>query len=86
MPCIAKVPHGLETDNRADADSRSGQPSDGRHSFRLVQIGRQDANPDLEPRRLTMPTEFIKRDSCSAISAAQRAIPLEAVSGRAIDS
>jgi LacI family transcriptional regulator len=56
----------------------------GRHMAELL-LGRI-ANPDLEPRRLTMPTEFIKRDSCAAISAAQRSIQLEAFSGTAIDS
>jgi DNA-binding LacI/PurR family transcriptional regulator len=35
----------------------------GRHMAELLL--ERIANPDLEPRRLTMPTEFIKRDSCS---------------------
>lgn len=51
----------------------------GRHMAELL-LGRI-ANPDLEPRRLTMPTEFIKRDSCSAIGAIQRSAPTEALSG-----
>ena len=36
----------------------------GRHMAELLL--ERVANPDIEPRRLTMPTEFIKRDSCSA--------------------
>lgn len=37
----------------------------GRHMAELL-LGRI-GKPGLEPRRLTMPTEFIKRDSCSAV-------------------
>lgn len=41
----------------------------GRHMAELL-LERM-ANPDLEPRRLLMPSEFIRRDSCSLINAAQ---------------
>jgi LacI family transcriptional regulator len=42
----------------------------GRHMAELL-LGRI-ADPELEARRLTMPTEFIKRDSCSAVTAFDR--------------
>ena len=38
----------------------------GRHMAELLL--ERIAKPDIEPRRLTMPTEFVKRDSCSAPS------------------
>jgi DNA-binding LacI/PurR family transcriptional regulator len=51
----------------------------GRHMAELLL--ERIANPDREPRRLTMPTEFIKRDSCAAISEAQRARGNEVLTG-----
>lgn len=51
----------------------------GRHMAELLL--ERIANPDIEPRRLTMPTEFIKRDSCSAVTGAQRAQANETLAG-----
>jgi DNA-binding LacI/PurR family transcriptional regulator len=51
----------------------------GRHMAELLL--ERVANPDIEARRLTMPTEFIKRDSCSAINEAQRALVNETLAG-----
>jgi DNA-binding LacI/PurR family transcriptional regulator len=51
----------------------------GRHMAELLL--ERIANPAIEPRRLTMPTEFIKRDSCAAISEAQRARGNEVLTG-----
>lgn len=51
----------------------------GRHMAELLL--ERIANPDIEPRRLTMPTEFIKRDSCSAISEVYRRQLNEALTG-----
>jgi DNA-binding LacI/PurR family transcriptional regulator len=54
----------------------------GRHMAELLL--ERIANPNLEPRRLTIPTEFIRRDSCAAASAAQQkfneALPPSAIS------
>ena len=54
----------------------------GRHMAELL-LGRI-ANPEIEPRRLTIPTEFIKRDSCSAVNTSQRSKTSEALSGTTI--
>jgi LacI family transcriptional regulator len=42
----------------------------GRHMAELLLD--RIAKPETEPRRLTMPTEFIKRDSCRALASAER--------------
>lgn len=41
----------------------------GRHMAELLL--ERIANPDIAPRRLTMPTEFVKRDSCSPLNESQ---------------
>jgi LacI family transcriptional regulator len=41
----------------------------GRHM--AEQLLDRIANPELESRRLIMPTEFIKRDSCRAVAVAE---------------
>lgn len=54
----------------------------GRHMAELLL--ERIANPAIEPRRLTMPTEFIKRDSCSVLSTPQPTGPNELLVGATI--